>query len=69
MTFLLSLMSPIAWILLFIVLLASVSYLYVHHKNWGKVAISSIFVLTLIGGWSLGHKFAKNEAPAVISTN
>jgi hypothetical protein len=62
-------MSPIAWILLFIILLSSVSYLYVHHKNWGKVAIGSLFILTLIGGWSFGQKIAKNEAPAAISMN
>jgi hypothetical protein len=52
MALLLSLIPPIAWILIFLVLLFSFSYLYVYDKNWGKVTISSMLVLVLIGGWS-----------------
>jgi hypothetical protein len=52
MALLLSLIPPVAWILIFLVLLVSFSYLYVYHKNWGKVAISSILILMLIGGCS-----------------
>jgi hypothetical protein len=49
MVLLLSLMPTIAWMLLLLVLLISFSYLYVHHKNWGKVAMCSMLILILIG--------------------
>ena len=49
MVLLLSLMPIIAWIILFLVLLVSFSYLYVHYKNWGKVAMGSMLILVLIG--------------------
>ena len=54
MTLLLSLMPPIAWILLFLALLLNVSYLYIYNKNRIKVVISSLFILALIGSWSWG---------------
>jgi len=69
MTLLLSLMPPVAWILLFVALLLSVSYLYIHNKNWGKVVMSSLFILVLIGGWSWGYNLSKDPLPSAITSN
>jgi len=71
MTLLLSLMPPIAWILLFFALLLSVSHLYVQNRNWGKVVISSLFVLVLVlvAGWSWGYKISKSPLPPPITSN
>jgi len=69
MTLLLSLMPPIAWILLFVALLLSVSHLYVQNRNWGKVVISSLLVLVLIGGWSWGYKIVKSPLSSPITSN
>jgi hypothetical protein len=61
MAFLLSLIPPVAWILIFLVLLVSFSYLYVYHRNWGKVVISSTLILVLIGGCSWAYHTADHS--------
>ena len=62
MTFLLSLIPPLAWLLVFFVLLFSVSYLYIKNKNLGKIAIGLFFTLAVIGGWTWGYKFTETQA-------
>ncbi len=59
MTPLLSHVPPLAWVLIFLVLLFSVSYLYIKNKNLGKIAIGVFFTIALIGGWSYGKKLAE----------
>ena len=59
MSHILSHVPPLAWLLIFVILLFSVSYLYVKNKNLGKLAIGVFFTLALIGGWTLGEKFAQ----------
>lgn len=59
MSHILSYIPPLAWLLIFFTLLFGVSYLYIKNKNLGKLAIGVFFTLALIGGWSLGEKFAQ----------
>ena len=62
MTLLFSLLPPIAWILLFLILLFSVSYLYIKNKNLGKVALGLIVIIAAFGGWNVGQNFAETTA-------
>ena len=62
MTHFFSLLPPIAWILLFIILLFSVSYLYIKNKNLGKVALGLFVIIAAFGGWNVGQYFAKPTA-------
>lgn len=64
MTHFFSLLPPIAWGLLFIVLLFSVSYLYTKNKNKNivKVAIGLFVIVAAFGGWNLGQHFAEAAA-------
>ncbi|NQZ20689.1 MAG: hypothetical protein HRT53_01430 [Colwellia sp.] len=59
MTHLFSLLPPIAWGVLFLVLLFSVSYLYIKNKNVGKVAIGVFVIVAAFGGWNLSQHFAE----------
>ncbi len=59
MTHLFSLLPAIAWGLLFLVLLFSVSYLYTKNKNIGKVSIGLFVIIAAFGGWNLGQHFAE----------
>jgi hypothetical protein len=59
MTHLFSLLPPIAWGLLFLVLLFNVSYLYTKNKNIGKVAIGLFVIIVVFVGWNLGQYFAE----------
>ena len=60
MAHLLSLLPPLVWILLFLTLLFSVSYLYIKNKNLGKVAIGLFFIFAVLSGWNVGQHFAEN---------
>jgi 4-hydroxybenzoate polyprenyltransferase len=62
MTHLFSLLPPIAWILLFLILLFSVSYLYIKNKNLGKVVIGLFFIFAAFGGWNVGQHLAETTA-------
>ena len=67
MTFLLSLLPPLAWLLVLFTLTFSVSYLYIKNKNFGKVAIGILFALALIGGASWGYHLAENQAQQLLT--
>jgi len=59
MTHFFSLLPPIAWGLLFLVLMFSISYLYIKNKNVGKVAIGLFVIVAAFGGWNFGQHFAE----------
>lgn len=59
---LLSFLPPFSWVLLFFVLVCSVSYLYVNNKHIGKMAMAIFVALVLIGGWSYGMKAAQTSS-------
>lgn len=63
---LLSLMPPLAWILIFLVLLFSVSYLYVKNKNLIKMALGLFFTLALISGGTWGYKLIETTNQAKV---
>lgn len=67
MAYLLSHIPLLAWILIFLILLLSVSYLHVKNKNLGKIAIRVFFTLALIGGWSYGKISAEETKQAQVS--
>jgi len=62
MAHLFSLLSPMLWILIFLVLLFSVSYLYIKNKNLAKLAIGFFIILAVFSGWNAGHHFAETAA-------
>lgn len=60
MSHLLVLVHPLVWLLVFLVLVLSVSYLYITNKNAGKIAIGLCLSIALIGGWSYGKILAQH---------
>ncbi len=59
MNHLLALVPPLAWIIIFLALVSSVSYVYTKNRNLKKLAVGIFFTLALVGGWSFGKHFVQ----------
>ena len=59
MNHLLTLVPPLAWIVIFLALVSSVSYVYTKNINLKKLAVGIFFTLALVGGWSFEKHFAQ----------